>query len=253
MITRKQLRKQMERREMLKLSAAGALAGLAATLSPGQAFASTGSLRVALINGSPREKGCTFTALEVIAETLNGLGVESEFFWLGTKPLAGCIACDVCRRTGECALKDRVNEFTPVAERADGFIFGSPVHFAGSSGTIKSFMDRVFFSALCGKRDTFYLKPAAAVTAARRSGNVSAFDALNKHFTLMEMPVISSRYWNMVFGMTPEDVRRDVEGLQIMRVLARNMAWFLRCKQAAQAAGVPMPEREPRISLNFMR
>lgn len=221
------------------------------TQEPG--FPAARPLRVALINGSPHEKGCTYTALNIIADTLSKHNVDCEFYWIGIKPLAGCISCDRCMATAECAFTDRVNEFIPVAERADGFIFGSPVHFAGSSGAIKSFMDRVFFSALRGGRDTFYLKPTAAITSSRRAGNVSAFDALNKHFTLMQMPIISSTYWNLVFGNTPEEVLQDVEGVQIMRILARNMAWFLRCKQAGMAAGVPMPEREAHLPFNFIR
>jgi len=135
----------------------------------------------------------------------------------------------------------------------DGFIFGSPVHYAAASGAITSFMDRAFYSNMNAGKNAFYLKPAAAILSARRAGTTAAFDQLNKYFTISEMPVISSRYWNMVHGIAPEDVKKDLEGLQTMRVLARNMAWFLKCVQAAKKAGVPLPIKEEAIRTNFIR
>lgn len=210
-------------------------------------------MKVLLVNGSPHEKGCTFTALEEVAKTLNAEGIETEIFQIGTKPISGCIACKTCAKTRHCVFSDRVNEFLTIAENADGFIFGSPVHYASAGGTITSFLDRVFYTDLCSGRQIFYLKPAAAVVSARRAGTTATFDQLNKYFTLSEMPVISSRYWNMVHGNTPEDVKKDLEGLQIMRILARNMAWFLKCKEAAIKAGVPFPTREERINTNFIQ
>lgn len=210
-------------------------------------------MKVLLVNGSPDKKGCTFTALEEIATTLKHEKIESEIFQIGTKPIAGCIDCRKCGELGQCVFDDVVNKFTALAEGADGFIFGSPVHYAAAGGAITSFLDRVFFStALSGRRSFFQFKPGAAIVSARRAGTTAAFDQLNKYFTISEMPIISSRYWNMVHGFTPEDVRKDEEGLQIMRVLARNMAWFLKCKEAAIKAGIPLPEKEEMIFTNFI-
>ena len=210
-------------------------------------------MKVLLVNGSPHEKGCTFTALTEVAKTLNEEGIDTEIFWIGIKPLAGCTACKTCAKTGRCAFDDRVNDFLDIAKDADGFIFGSPVHYAAASGAITSFMDRVFYSDLLGGRQSFYLKPAAAVVSARRAGTTATFDQLNKYFTISEMPVISSRYWNMVHGAMPEDVKKDLEGLQTMRMLARNMAWFLKCKEAGKKAGVQLPVKEETIFTNFIR
>jgi len=205
-------------------------------------------MKVLLVNGSPHSKGCTYTALQEVAKTLNENGIETEFFQIGTKPLSGCIACGKCETTKRCIFTDRVNEFLDLAKDADGFIFGSPVHYASAGGSITSFMDRVFFA----DGSSFRLKPAAAVVSARRGGTTAAFDQLNKYFTISQMPVISSKYWNMVHGFTPEDVMKDLEGLQIMRVLGRNMAWFLKCKEAGLKAGIPMPEQEELIWTNFI-
>jgi len=210
-------------------------------------------MKVLLVNGSPHKEGCTYTALTEVAKTLNEEGIDTEIFWIGIKPLAGCIACKKCAKTGRCAFKDRVNDFLDIAEDADGFIFGSPVHYAAASGAITSFMDRVFYTVLQSGKQSFYLKPAAAVVSARRAGTTSTFDQLNKYFTLSEMPVISSRYWNMVHGAKPEDVEKDLEGLQTMRVLARNMAFFLKCKEAGLKKGVELPVREKSIFTNFIR
>jgi multimeric flavodoxin WrbA len=210
-------------------------------------------MKVLLINGSPHAQGCTYTALEEIGETLRAEGIGTESFWIGTKPLAGCIACASCKKTGRCAFDDAVNEFLAIAGDFDGFVFGSPVHYAAASGAITAFMDRVFYADLCSGKQSFYLKPAAAVLSARRAGTTAAFDQLNKYFTISEMPVISSRYWNMVHGAVPEEVKKDAEGLQTMRILARNMAWFLKCKEAGVKAGVSFPQREKTVFTNFIR
>jgi multimeric flavodoxin WrbA len=210
-------------------------------------------MKVLLVNGSPHKKGCTYTALSEVAKTLKGEGIETEIFWIGIKPLAGCTACRTCAKNGKCMFDDTVNEFLAIAKDADGFIFGSPVHFAAASGAITSFMDRVFYTDMLAGLQTFYLKPAAAVVSARRAGTTATFDQLNKYFTICEMPVISSRYWNMVHGAQPEDVKKDLEGLLTMRVLARNIAFFLKCKEAGLRAGVPLPEREDTIFTNFIR
>jgi multimeric flavodoxin WrbA len=201
-------------------------------------------MKVLLVNGSPHKKGCTWTALTEVAKTLNKEGIDTEIFWIGVKPLAGCTACKSCAKTGRCMFDDTVNEFLDIAKDADGFIFGSPVHYAAASGAMTSFMDRVFYTDLQAGRQTFALKPAAAVVSARRAGTTATFDQINKYFTIAEMPVISSRYWNMVHGAKPEDVKQDEEGLQTMRILARNMAFFLKCKEAGIKAGVNLPVRE---------
>ncbi|HWR42239.1 flavodoxin family protein [Sporomusa sp.] len=210
-------------------------------------------MKVLLINGSPHEKGCTYTALMEVATTLEKEGIGADLFWIGNKPLPGCIACKSCVEKKQCVFNDRVNDFLAIAANADGFVFGSPVHYAAASGAITSFMDRAFYTDLLAGRQSFYLKPAAAVVSARRAGTTATFDQLNKYFTISEMPVISSRYWNMVHGATPEEVKQDLEGLQTMRVLARNMAWFLKCKEAGMKAGVPLPAKEENIYTNFIR
>jgi multimeric flavodoxin WrbA len=210
-------------------------------------------MKVLLINGSPNKNGCTNTALTEVANALNNEGIESEIYWIGNKAIFGCIACRKCAEKGECVIDDNVNDFVEIAKSADGFIFGSPVHYAAAGGAITSFMDRAFFSAAMSGRRYFYLKPAACIVSARRAGTTATFDQLMKYFTISEMPVISSRYWNMVHGSTPEEVKKDLEGLQIMRVLGRNMAWFLKCKEAGEKAGVPLPKKEDIIFTNFIR
>lgn len=207
-------------------------------------------MKVLLVNGSPHDSGCTYTALTEIAKTLSEEGFENEIFQVGNKPISGCIGCYVCRKTQTCAINDNVNQFLELAKTADGFIFGSPVHFAAASGSLTSFMDRVFFA---GQKDLFYLKPAAAIASARRAGNCATFDQINKYFTIRQMPVIASSYWNMVHGSKAEDVLQDLEGLQTMRNLARNMAWFLRCKEAGEKAGVPLPQTESPLVTSFIR
>ena len=179
-------------------------------------------MKVLLVNGSPHKKGCTYTALEEVAKTLEESGIETEIFQVGNKPIGGCIGCGVCRKTGECFMKDIVNEFVEKAKTADGFIFGSPVHYAAASGAITSFLDRVFYSG--GRYMQF--KPASVICSARRAGTTATLDQLTKYLTISNMPVVSSQYWNMVHGHSPEEVRQDLEGMQTMRVLGRNMAWL---------------------------
>lgn len=210
-------------------------------------------MKVLLVNGSPHTKGCTYTALTEVAETLNQEGIDTEIFHIGTKPLAGCIACESCADTGHCVFEDKVNEFLEVAGNFDGYIFGTPVHFAAASGAITSFMDRLFYVDSQAGKQSFYLKPAAAVVSARRAGTTATLDQINKYFALMQMPIISSQYWNMVHGQTPEDLKKDIEGLQTMRTLGRNMAFFLKCKEAGIKAGIALPERELRTFTNFIR
>jgi len=209
-------------------------------------------MKVLLVNGSPHETGCTYTALQEVAGALNANGIGTEIFQLGMKPLSGCVACRKCVELKRCVFSDRVNDFLDLARDADGFVFGSPVHYAAASGAITSFLDRVFFADALSGRRSFYLKPAAAIVSARRAGTTATFDQLNKYFTISNMPVISSQYWNMVHGATPEDVKKDLEGLQTMRVLGRNMAWFLKCKEAGLKAGVALPEKEGRVFTDFI-
>lgn len=207
-------------------------------------------MKVLMVNGSPHEKGCTFTALSEIAEELAKQGIESEIFWLGIQPVAGCIGCGACRREGNgCFRKDVVNCFAEKAADADGFIFGSPVHWASASGAITSFMDRLFFSAAGVLRG----KPAACVASARRAGTTATLDQMMKYFYICGLPIVPSQYWAMVHGSTPEDVRKDEEGLQIMRTLARNLAWMMRCFEAGRKAGISFPAQEPVVRTNFIR
>lgn len=211
-------------------------------------------MKVLLVNGSPHKSGCTNRALEEVAATLQKEGSETEMFWIGNKPIGGCIACKRCVQTGKCVFDDVVNTCREKAYKADGFVFGTPVHYGAASGNMTAFMDRLFYSELGGNQNKeFYLKPAAAVISARRAGTTAAFDQMNKYFTIQEMPVASSRYWNMVHGAVPEQVEEDLEGLYTMRVLGRNMAYLLKCQEAAKKAGVALPEREPAIFTNFVR
>jgi len=208
-------------------------------------------MKIILVNGSPHEKGCTYTALSEVAQTLNKQDIKVEFFQLGSKPLSGCLGCGTCQETGKCFMKDLVNEFMEKAEEADGFVFGSPVHFASAAGNLTSFMDRVFFANM-GSGILEY-KPSAAVVSCRRGGATATFDRLNKYFTISNMPVVSSQYWNLVHGNTPEEVRKDLEGMQTMRTLGNNMAWLLKSIKAGKALGIQYPEKETRIFTNFIR
>lgn len=211
-------------------------------------------MKVLLVNGSPHKEGCTYVALNEVANTLNEEGIQTEFFWIGCKPIGGCIACRSCVKSGQCAIDDVVNKFREKAAKADGFVFGSPVHYAAISGNMTSFMDRLFYSDMFAKDNkVFYLKPAASVLSARRAGTTAAFDQINKYFTIQEMPMVSSRYWNMVHGAKPEQVFEDKEGLYTMRVLARNMAYMLKCIEAGKNSGISLPKQESPVFTNFVR
>lgn len=211
-------------------------------------------MKVLLVNGSPHNTGCTYTALCEVAETLNKEGIETEIFWIGNKPIGGCIACLKCREKKECVFDDVVNRFREKAYEADGFIFGSPVHYAAASGNMTAFMDRLFYSELSGNGNkAFYMKPAAAVISARRAGTTATFDQINKYFTIQEMPIVSSRYWNIIHGANAEQAKQDEEGLYTMRVLGRNMAYLLRCQEAGKNACVALPKQETPIFTNFIR
>jgi multimeric flavodoxin WrbA len=207
-------------------------------------------MKVLVINGSPHAGGCTYTALSEVAAVLEQEGIKTEFVHIGSQEIHGCTACHACAKTGYCIFKDdAVNTCIDKLSEADGLIVGSPVYYAGPNGALLAFLDRMFFAAKSGK---FAYKPAAAVVSCRRGGASAAFDRLNKYFTISSMPVVSSQYWNAVHGNSPAEVRQDLEGLQIMRTLGRNMAWLLKCIDAAKAT-VPYPTREPRIGTNFIR
>lgn len=206
-------------------------------------------MKVLLVNGSPHKEGCTHIALQEVAKTLNEAGIETEIYWIGNRPISGCIACGQCIGTGKCCIDDTVNPFIEKAREADAYVFGSPVHYAAASGAITSFLDRAFY----GKSSIYALKPAAAVVSCRRGGASAAFDQLNKYFTISQMLVVGSQYWNQIHGNTPEEALQDAEGLQTMRTLGRNMAWLLRCIEQGQQAGITPPEKESPLRTNFIR
>ena len=204
-------------------------------------------MKVLLLNGSPHEHGCTYTALAEVAKTLEECGVETETLWLGNGPTRDCVACHACHKTGRCAFDDDiVNEIIDKAAACGGFVFGTPVYYAHPSGRVLSILDRVFFA---GGRN-FVRKPGAAVCSARRGGTTATFDAMNKYFTISQMPVIGSTYWNAVHGNSPEEVKKDEEGLQTMRNLGRNMAWLMQC---IEQSAVPAPKSEHQFWTNFIR
>ena len=207
-------------------------------------------MKVLLVNGSPHEFGCTHRALAEIQNTLREENVDSEILWLGREPLGGCIACGGCRHNGQCIYDDILNKSREKFREADGFVFGTPVHYAAASGNLTAFMDRLFYSE---SKQTFFMKPAATITSARRAGTTATMDQINKYFSISQMPIVSSRYWNMVHGSTPEQVEQDKEGLWTMRALARNMAYLLKCQQAARAAGIELPVQEKGDITNFIR
>lgn len=205
-------------------------------------------MKVILVNGSPKAKGCTYTALCEVAEALEKNGVDTELIQVGAKPIAGCIGCGNCQKTGACFVDDGVNEFVEKAKMADGFVFGSPVHYGAASGSITSFLDRAFYRS----RGIFAGKPGAAIVSCRRGGASAAFDQLNKYFTISNMPIASSQYWNQVHGNTPEEVKKDAEGMQTMRTLGNHMAWLIKCIEAGKREGIYFPEIEPVIRTNFI-
>lgn len=204
-------------------------------------------MKVLLINGSPRKAGNTFLALSEVAGTLNENGVETRILHIGNKAVQGCIACNKCYELGKCIFKDELYAtIREELESADGLIVGSPVYWAGPNGALCAVLDRVFYS--CSERLSY--KPAAAIVACRRGGASAAFDRLNKYFTISNMPVVPSQYWNEVHGMLPGEAAQDTEGMQTMRTLGRNMAWMLKNLKSGTEA---IPEPEPRQMTNFIR
>lgn len=193
-------------------------------------------MKVVLVNGSRRENGCTYTALNIIADVLKENGIETELFFVGQKAMNG-------------EMNEIVKEVAEAIKTADGFVVGSPVYYASPSGEVIAFMDRLFGAAEADLR----FKPSAAIASARRGGTTATLDVLNKYFTYNQMPIISSRYWNMVHGNTPEDVMKDEEGVQIMKTVGRNMAWILKSIEAGKAAGVEQPVAEQKVFTNFIK
>ena len=209
-------------------------------------------MKVLLVNGSPHKEGCTYTALCEVSKALNDNGVDTDIFWIGNKEQLDLSSKVLIRDNNKCIFNDSVNELLDIAGDYDGFIFGSPVHWGGASGAITSFMDRVFYADLNGKDNRFRLKPVAAVISARRAGTTATWDQLNKYFGLMQMPIVTSRYWNMVHGTNPDEVRQDLEGMQVMQVLGENMAFFINCKNVAVKMGIEMPEPKNFVFTNFI-
>lgn len=205
-------------------------------------------MKVLCINGSLNEFGCTYTALNEVCQTLAHQGVETEILYLGKKPMADCIACRKCFETGHCVFDDKVNETINRLDEFDGIVVGSPVYYAGPTGLLTSFLDRLFYAG--GRKMAGKL--GASVVSCRRGGSTASFDRLNKYFTISNMMVVGSQYWNQVHGFTPEDVRKDEEGLQTLRTLAQNMAWLLKSVDAGKKQGLEKPVYEDRLITNFI-
>ncbi len=205
-------------------------------------------MKVLLINGSPKDKGNTFLALNEVATTLNGEGIETEIVNIGKKAVQGCIACGMCGRIGKCTFNDDLyyKIWRIVKDGIDGLVIGSPVYYGGPNGSLCALLDRVFYSL---GPDLQY-KPGASVVVCRRGGASAAFDRLNKYFTIMNMPLVSSQYWNMVYGQTPGQAAEDGEGMQTMRTLARNMAWMIRHLNTTET---DRPAKELPVYTNFIR
>ena len=207
-------------------------------------------MKVLLVNGSPHKEGCTNVGLEEIANELNKSGIESETIWLGLEPISGCMACNKCLKdSNRCVINDKVNEFLDKAESADGFVFGSPVHFAAASGALTSFLDRVFY----GRGKLFAGKVCASIVSCRRGGASAAFDQINKYALMSNMYLVGSTYWNQIHGTNKEEALKDLEGLQTMRELAKNMSYILKCLEYAKENGIIREEFETKIKTNFIR
>lgn len=205
-------------------------------------------MKVLLVNGSSRKNGCTNTALQEVARALKEENIETEFFFIGNEALPDCIACRKCREIGHCIFNDIVNEFVEKAKSADGFIFGSPVYYAHPSGRLLTFMDRAFYSGSVA----FRFKPATAVLSARRAGTTASMDVINKYFSINSMPIVSSTYWNQVYGAQPEQIAEDKEGLMTMVNIGKNMAWVLKCLELGKEHGLTHPENE-KVLTNFIK
>jgi len=206
-------------------------------------------MKVLLVNGSPHERGATYAAMTVISEALAAEGVESEIFWIGNEAVGGCMGCGYCRKAKKCIRNDKVNEISARLSEFDGFVFGSAVHYAAASSALSSFMDRLFYMNSFAMR----MKPAAAVVSCRRGGATAAFDEINKYFTISEMPIVSSNYWNQIHGSNFEEAMQDEEGVQTAKILGRNMAYMVKALAVAAEVGVLPHEREKKTMTNFIR
>ena len=197
--------------------------------------------KVLLLNGSPRADGCTATALGEMIRVFDREGIETELIQVGNKDIRGCLSCGFCFKNGKCAVDDLVNKVAPKFQAADGLVAGSPVYYASPNGTILAFLDRLFYSTSFSKQ----MKVGAAVVSCRRGGNTASFDVLNKYFTISGMPVASSTYWTQVHGHSAADVKKDLEGLQTLRNLARNMSFMIRAFSDAKTKyGLPLVEHD---------
>lgn len=206
-------------------------------------------MKVLLINGSPNKTGCTYTALSEVERTLNENKIETELLYLGKKPISGCIACMNCMKTGHCFQKDIVQDIQMRINEFDGIVIGSPVYYSAPTGQLISFLNRLFFAMekqMAGKL-------GAAVVSCRRGGASATFEQLNQYFTICNMPIVSSQYWNSVHGFVADDVYKDKEGLQTMRVLGQNMAWLLKCIEYGTKAGIEKLIYEPRLRTHFIQ
>lgn len=204
-------------------------------------------MKVLLINGSPHKNGCTYTALKEVENALIGQRIDTEIFHIGTKPVHGCVDCRMCWKNKRCVFDDDpCNQIADMIRAADGVVIGVPVHFGSAAGAACTLLDRVFYSS----RGGFWYKPGAAVVSCRRGGASAAFDRINKYFTINRMPIVSSQYWNSVHGYTPDDVRKDLEGMQTMRTLGKNMAWLLRSIECGEAK---KPVAEKWVETAFIR
>ena len=199
-------------------------------------------MKVMLVNGSPNREGCTYVALRQIQKTLKEENIGSDIYRIGHKDIRGCIDCRKCSELGKCVFDDEVNSFVEKADEYDGYIFGGPVYYGTINPTLTNFMTRAFFSSFFGGKKISRLKPAAAVASARRAGTMTAIDTINRFFTWGEMPIISSTYWNVIYGTNAKEALEDLEGLKTMSILAKNMAWFLKIKELSLKEGIPLPQ-----------
>lgn len=206
-------------------------------------------MKVLMISGSPHKKGCSRLALDEMAKVFAAEGIETELIEVGAGPVSGCTACGVCRTKGRCVIDDAVNEAIDKLAAADGLIVATPVHYASPAGALLALLDRMFYAGSA----KFAHKPAAAFASARRAGTTATLDVINKYFTISQMPVVSSSYWNMVYGACQADAEQDAEGLQTARNLARNMAWLMECIAAGRAAGIAAPQNERDKVTNFIK
>ncbi len=207
-------------------------------------------MKVLLINGSPRENGCTYTGLNEMVKVFEKNGVETEIFQLGKEPISGCMACKACTKLGKCIIDDKVNELNARLDDFDGIVIGTPVYYSNASGQVRSFLDRLFYSG-AGKK--LAGKPGCAIVSCRRGGASATFDEINKYFSISNMPIVTSNYWNQIHGNSVEEALKDEEGMQTLRVLANNMVWLLKCIESGKEKGIEWSMPEQKVWTNFIR